>query len=191
MDKRKPDIRVLKHRCTKASILKRHSEILERTDYILYGNGTPQDGLLFKVDLFIKDHDVVVKDISEIKLTVQRAIDTSAKTERMIEDFRSDEEQFEKGKQAILKLQSIEEEKKKDERNERRAVIGTVVKVAGVIIALITVLFLINSKFDKVIDAQKSIKADTKTTNEVLIPLGTERGLKTIVIDNDTTSTFK
>ena len=172
------------HDCTQEDRLSRQDKIIDRTNLLLYGNGSAKDGLFFKFDKFMDEHEAVVKDISDIKLKVNKAIDDSAKTERMIEDFRSDEEQFEKGKQAILKLQQIEKKEKRDK-------IELVLKIVTVIIAVVALYFTINGAFNKILDGQKSIKADTKVTNEVLIPPGAERGLKTIIIDSDTTSTFK
>jgi hypothetical protein len=178
--KRKPK----EYECNQAERLTRHCEILERTSLILYGNGEPKNGLLFRFDKFMDDHVRVLQDLSDIKLTVNKAIEDSVKTQKMIEDFRSDEEQFEKGKAAILKLQQIEKKEKRDR-------IEAILKIIAVIISVVALGFTINSAFNKLIDGQKAIKADTKVTNEVLIPPGATRGIKSIVIDTDTTSTFK
>lgn len=140
--KPKPVIRETNHRCTKAEILNRHSEILERTDYLLYGNGTPKDGLLFKMDTFIREHATIMSDISEIKLTVGKAITDSATTQKLLEKYRSDEEQFERGKNAINELEEI---KKKNNREN----IKLTIQVITVIIALFMAYLGAKAFYDK------------------------------------------
>jgi len=201
--KRKPK----EYECNQAERLSRHGEILERTSKILYGNGTPKDGLIFRFDKFMSDHEGLLSDISEIKININKAIESASTAAHAIEIFKAEEITKDATKDDIERKQQIADELKariKKEVEDRDLIIANlkatkkqdhwqrVIWIIMAVFALVTVWGGLYFGFTKLNEGQKSIKDDTKVTNEVLIPPGqSTRGIKTIIIDNDTTSTFK
>lgn len=124
--KRKPVIRDKKesYECTESEKLNRHGEILERTSKILYGNGELKNGLVFRFDKFMDDHQQVVSDISDIKSSVSflsgkydATLATITTTANALERYKSEVKSFEDGgkeaeaKQKIADALELEKQK--------------------------------------------------------------------------------
>lgn len=195
------------HDCNQAERLTRHGEILERTSKILYGNGTPKDGLVFRFDQFMLDHGNLIADISEIRKDIKEALKSASTAAHAIELFKAEEITKDATKDDIERKQQIADELKariKKEVEDRDLIIANLKetkkrdhwqRVMWIVMAVLAIASLwggLYFGFTKLKEGQASIKEDTKVTNEVLIPPGqSPRGIKMIVIDNDTTSTFK
>lgn len=80
--------RPIKHTCVQSDVLKRHTEVLDRLSKLTIGNGTPEDGLLFKFNKFLTDHDIVINDIKEIKtkLSTVNEINTEMEIQRRVKE---------------------------------------------------------------------------------------------------------
>lgn len=100
--KNKPDIRESKivHICTQEEVIakqarelksqtrlaKRNTILLDRVTRATLGNGHEEDGLLFIVRKFVKEHEIVLSDISEIKdkLSTVAEINTELEIKRRL-----------------------------------------------------------------------------------------------------------
>lgn len=202
--KRKPDIREPEHKCIQTEYLARQNVILERSSNILFGkNGNPADGLAFQFKEFMSDHKRVVEDINTIKENINKAIESAGTAKHAVELFKAEEAGHEEAVQKQLIADDLKARIKK-EVEDRDLIIANLKqtkkrdhwqRVMWIVMAVIAIGSLwggLYFGFTKLKEGQASIKEDTKVTNEVLIPPGqTTRGPKMIIIDNDTTSTFK
>ena len=100
--KRKPEGEP--HCCTQEETIKRHNELLERTNKILYGNGTPKEGLIFRFDEFMKDHKQVVDSLVDIKTglsdlrkEIKDNATATATAQSAIEKFKIETESYSQG----------------------------------------------------------------------------------------------
>jgi hypothetical protein len=116
--------------CIHEDRFKKQEEALSQINMWLAGNHEPENGMIYKMIDTIKSVDMIKSDISEIKGSVNKAIQDSENTQQLLLKYKSDEEQFEKGKQAIVELQDIKEKNKRDD-----------IKFAIQIITVIVVLF--------------------------------------------------
>lgn len=166
--KRKPAIRgKVIHDCNQTDKLDRHGEILERTSYILYGNGTPEDGLVFRFNEFMKDHTRVVNDISEIKSKVTEAIESSGKTANALAIYKAEMNGVEAGEgkrtaKYKLKFDTV------------ISVIGTIAVIVGLAISTFFSLKAINSnetKTETVIKKVEDLGTPVTVSRGQIVPL--------------------
>jgi len=141
--KRKPVIKDKKepYVCSESGKLARHSEILERTNKILYGNGAPKDGLIFRFDKFMNDHQLVVSNISDIKDSVGKltkmyddTFEAATTAASALEKYTTGVKNFEAGKNEAEEKKKIADDLKKEKvKNHWQRIIWIVMAVFALI----------------------------------------------------------
>lgn len=143
---------VYPHYCTQ-------EETIKRMNYLLIGNGEPEDGMLFKFSTFMREHKIIVDDIAEIKDGVQGLHKRSdenklaaATVASALEKYQAETKQFEAGKEAL--------------RVKRALAISRIIQIVTICISL----FAAWMGYRKLNEGQKEIKTETQVTNEILSP---------------------
>lgn len=86
------------HKCTMKETIERQGILIERIGKVTLGNGTPEDGLLFKFRKFLIEHDEIKNDITEIKGMVSNALKDAETTRHAFELYKTHEEGTIEGK---------------------------------------------------------------------------------------------
>jgi len=118
--KRKPRAKVV-HICTK-------KKLLDRIVLVLFGDGTPEEGLSFMFREFMRDHTRVVNDITEIKGKVIEAIESSGKAIHAVETYKAEMQGVEIG-------EGKNTAKKKLKFDSVISIVGTVVIVLTLLLS--------------------------------------------------------
>lgn len=141
--------------CSEKAKIERNTILLERSNKILFGNGTPEDGMLFQFRDFMKDHQTVVNDIAEIK----EKLSTITEINNELEITRRVNVELEK------KIKIDEEIAVKDEikKNAKKGLgLQTISVTGGVVIIFLTFIFqLLNYNLNR---QTKEITATTDST---------------------------
>jgi hypothetical protein len=162
------------HSCTKVAAIKKQSTMLKEFDVYLkrlnevtLGNGHKEDGLLFIVRKFVQEHEIVLKDIKEIKDKFSNIseINLEFELQRRVK---------------IEKEKILQEIKETDELKLKHKTFswGKVPIIGGVITIIIILIFqILNYDLNrKTKEDTSDIRTETRVTNDVLIPPGTTRG---------------
>jgi len=146
------------HKCSQAEIIERQGILIERIGKITLGNGTPEDGLLFKFRRFLDYHDKVVSDIKEIKtkLSTMSEIDFEIEVSRRVNIEL--EKQKEKMKQDSLQVKDMNIKKSSFSWQK----ISGFVAIVSIII--ITIFSILNYSINK--DSKSKSPVQTETTKK-------------------------
>ena len=74
--------------------------VIARLNYILVGNGHPEDGLAFQVRLFVKNQEAIEENLSKINGTVVEALEAASRAASALELYKVETANYEAGKQA-------------------------------------------------------------------------------------------
>lgn len=104
-------------------------ENIRRLNEVVIGNGHPEDGLAYIVR-------GMKEDVGQIRTTVNKAIEDSAKTQQLLEQYKSDEAKYEEGKQAIIKLREKEEKENRERFRSALQLISTILVFLGICVTI-------------------------------------------------------
>jgi hypothetical protein len=119
-------------------------DYLDRVNLILFGNGTPEQGIIFVVKQYLVEHPKLVKAVEEINGKVDKAIEDARIANKAVEMYKAEMNGIEIG-------EGKKTAKKKLKFDTWVSIIGTVVIVIALIISFIT-LKNGNQETDKKID---------------------------------------
>lgn len=141
------------HKCLKASTIKRQGELIERIGKVTLGNGTPEDGLLFKFRTFLEDHNKMVENINDLKVKVEQSLTDSATTRHAFELYKTHEEGAEEGEKEIKERAVIAKNLKETQLRDRwQKVIWVTMGIIA--IASIWVNIWLNNKNSNVVETK-------------------------------------
>jgi predicted nucleic acid-binding Zn-ribbon protein len=158
--KRKPD-----HYCIQ-------EDTIQQLKCILVGkNGNPEEGILFKINVFMDEHGKLLEDISEIKEGVNglhaRADENKAAASTVasaLDKYKSEISQFEAGKEAL--------------RVKRNLTVSRIIQISAICISL----FMAWIGYRNLTKHQQSLQ---KNVNEIRYELAPERNAKPAPLDPD------
>jgi hypothetical protein len=104
-------------------------EYLDRVNLILFGNGTPEQGLIFIVKQYLVEHPKLVKAVEEINGKVDAAIENSRVAISAVDKYKATMDGVEIG-------EGKREAKKKLKFDTWVSIIGTIVIVVGLAITI-------------------------------------------------------
>jgi len=116
-------------------------EVLDRMSVILLGNGHPEDGLAFRFREFMKDHERVVSDISEIKNKIDIAITSASHTAKALAEYQAEMKGFDNGQDSIEKRQAIADDLKARNKRDTRMVIFNIVALCLTFFGVLTAVY--------------------------------------------------
>jgi hypothetical protein len=132
--RRKPKV---VHICTK-------EELLDRIGLVLFGDGTPEDGISFMFRESLKHQETLSKDVQEIKGKVTEAIESSGKAVRALESYKKE-----------ISTVELTKEKMKSTRKEKFEKTVRLIEIFVIVIGLGFTIYQVikgNEKTDKKLD---------------------------------------